>query len=283
MTHDPADAIRLAVMNVTFRYPNGREHALESVSLLIAGGELVALAGPNGCGKTTLLRAAAGMLSPQSGSIRTNRDSVPVHTLNPEKRARRIAVVPQFAKLPAGFKVRDAVMTGRISYHGWFGPESAADRLAVFRALKSVGMEDTEEEDVDTLSGGAVQRVLIARALAQEAPILLMDEPTAHLDLRYQVETLALLRRFARQGNRAVLVAMHDLNLAARFADRVALMKHGRLLACGKPAEVFTRERLSPLYSIPLNVIPHPVYGYPLVLPDGGEDQTPGDPAFAEE
>jgi iron complex transport system ATP-binding protein len=163
-------------------------------------------------------------------------------------------------------------MTGRISFHGWFGPESAADRAAVRRALESVGMEHSEEQDVDTLSGGAIQRVLIARALAQEAPILLMDEPTAHLDLRYQVETLALLRRFAREAGRAVLVAMHDLNLAARFADRVVLMERGRLVACGKPAEVLTRERLSPLYCIPMNVIPHPVHGYPLIIPDGGDD-----------
>jgi iron complex transport system ATP-binding protein len=271
MTSSRAESVVLSIARLVFRYPAGAEDVLADITLDVAGGEVVALAGPNGCGKTTLLRAAAGMLSPRSGSVSISRATGPVHRLGPEKRARLIAVVPQFAKLPAGFSVHDAVMTGRISFHGWFGPESAADRAAVRRALESVGMDPAEGQDVGTLSGGAVQRVLIARALAQEAPVLLMDEPTAHLDLRYQVETLALLKRFAREAGRAVLVAMHDLNLAGRFADRVALMERGRRAACGRPADVLTRERLSPLYCIPMTVIPHPLHGYPIVIPDGEE------------
>jgi iron complex transport system ATP-binding protein len=128
-----------------------------------------------------------------------------------------------------------------------------------------------DERFVETLSGGGQQRVMIARALAQEAPILLMDEPTAHLDVRFQIETLALLRSLARNFGRAVLIAMHDLNLVSRFADRVALLERGSMIRCGSPAEVFTSGTLSALYGIPLQVIPHPQRGFPLILPDGDD------------
>jgi iron complex transport system ATP-binding protein len=196
-----------------------------------------------------------------------------MHLLPPEQRARLAAGVPQMPKLPSGFTVGEAVMVGRISFHGWFGPESTDDRAAVREALAAVGLEADIDCRLETLSGGAQQRMFIARALAQEAPILLMDEPTAHLDLRYQIETLTLLRRLAREKRRAVLIALHDLNLASRFADRVALMDRGRLIACGAPCEVLTADILSPLYAIRLHVFPHPLYGHPLILPDG-DDQV---------
>ena len=269
MIHPARHYTVLSIRNLSFRYRPQGEPILHSIDLTVHGGELVALAGPNGCGKTTLLRAAAGMLAPLEGEIRVNQGTVPMHRLNPEQRARLAATVPQFAQLPPGFLVQDIVMAGRISFHGWFGPETAADRAAVSSALAEVGLGAAGNEPVQTLSGGAQQRVLIARALAQEAPILLMDEPTAHLDLRYQLEALALLRRFSREGGRAVLIAMHDLNLAARFADRIALIDRGRLIASGAPADVLTPQRLSSVYSVPITVIRDPVHGSPLILPDG--------------
>jgi iron complex transport system ATP-binding protein len=261
--------VALIVENLSIRYPSAPENALDQVSLRISSGEVVALAGPNGCGKTTLLRAAGGMLEPLAGRVWISDTSVPVHRLSPERRARLIGVVPQMEKLPPGFTAAEAVMLGRISFHGWFGPESGADREAVRSALSAVGLEGMDNRLVETLSGGGQQRVMIARALAQEAPILLMDEPTAHLDVRFQIETLARLRILARAYGRAVLIAMHDLNLVARFADRVALLNRGSLVRCGSPADVMTSESLSALYGIPFQVIPHPQHGFPLILPDG--------------
>jgi iron complex transport system ATP-binding protein len=146
-------------------------------------------------------------------------------------------------------------------------------------ALSAVGLEGMSGRFVETLSGGGQQRVMIARALAQEAPILLMDEPTAHLDVRHQMETLALLSALARESRRAVLIVLHDLNLASRFADRVALLDRGRLIHCGIPAEVLTAETLSSLFAFPLQVLPHPLRGFPLIIPDG--DESPLDESVA--
>ncbi|MGB7539886.1 MAG: ABC transporter ATP-binding protein [Anaerolineales bacterium] len=263
--------VALILDELTVRYPATRKNALERIALEVRSGELLAIAGPNGCGKTTLLRAASGVLAPLSGSAKSPVQTRPMHKLAPEKRARLLAVVPQMAGLPTGFTVAEAVMLGRISFHGWFGPETAADRESVRSALAAVGLESVSGQSIETLSGGTVQRVLIARALAQGASILLMDEPTAHLDIRYQIETLTLLRRFARERGHAVVAAMHDLNLVARFADRVALLSGGRLVRCGSPKTVLTARILSPLFQHPMQVIPHPLHGYPLVLPDGEE------------
>jgi iron complex transport system ATP-binding protein len=261
----------LVLDNLTARYPAAVENALERITLDVHSGELLAIAGPNGCGKTTLLRVASGVLAPLSGNARFPGQPKPMHTLPPEKRARLLAVVPQMAGLPSGFTVAEAVMLGRISFHGWFGPETAADQEAVRTALSAVGLEAISGQSIETLSGGTAQRVLIARALAQGASILLMDEPTAHLDIRYQIETLTLLRRFAREHGHAVVAALHDLNLVARFADRVALLSGGRLVRCGSPKTALTAEILTPLFQHPMRVIPHPLYKYPLVLPDGEE------------
>jgi iron complex transport system ATP-binding protein len=261
----------LVLKDLTVRYPAAVENALERITLEVNGGELLAIAGPNGCGKTTLLRAASGVLAPLSGSAGSPGQPKPMHTLSPENRARLLAVVPQMVGLPSGFTVAEAVMLGRISFHGWFSPETAADREAVRAALAAVGLESLSGQSIETLSGGTAQRVLIARALAQGASILLMDEPTAHLDIRYQIETLTLLRRFAREHGHAVVAALHDLNLVARFADRVALLSAGRLVRCGSPKTVLTAEILTPLFQHPMRVIPHPLHKYPLVLPDGEE------------
>jgi iron complex transport system ATP-binding protein len=272
MTRRPSYA--LVLENLAVRYPRSAADAVSGISLSVGGGELITLAGPNGCGKTTLLRAASGVLAPCRGSARCAGQSRPMHLLAPEIRARLLAVVPQMAGLPSGFTVAQAVMLGRISFHGWFGPETAADRASVRRAVSAVGLDAEADLPVDTLSGGMQQRVLIARALAQEAPVLLMDEPTAHLDVRFQIETLSLLRAFARERGCAVVTAMHDLNLVSRFADRVVLLRGGHLLRTGPPAEVLTAEILSSLYDHPMHVMPHPLYGYPLILPDGDRRNT---------
>jgi iron complex transport system ATP-binding protein len=265
-----SSVVGLRLEDLSVRYPQSSENALDRITLEIRGGGITALAGPNGCGKTTLLRAASGVMAPVSGRAVCAGQDRPIHRLPPERRARLLAVVPQMAGLPSGFTVEEAVMMGRISFHGWFRSESAADREAVSRAIAAVGLDGLAHTSVEKLSGGMQQRALIARALAQEASILLMDEPTAHLDVRYQLDTFELLRSFAHGHGFAVAVAMHDLNLVSRFADRVILLARGRVAHDGPPRAVMTAGILSPLFDHPMHVIPHPLHGYPLILSDGG-------------
>ncbi|MBL8058981.1 MAG: heme ABC transporter ATP-binding protein [Anaerolineales bacterium] len=240
---------------------------LHAIALEVRAGELLALIGPNGAGKTTLIRAAAGLLAPAGGRAALAGEAV--HTWSPEARARRIAVVPQAAHLPAGFTVRETVLMGRTPYLGWLGREGETDHAIARRALERTCLTDLAERPVEHLSGGEQQRVLIARALAQAAPVLLLDEPTAHLDLKHQAGTLSLVRDLAHADGLAVLVALHDLNLAAQFADRIALLAGGELRALGAPTEVLTPANLTAAYDVPVYVIPHPIHGAPLVLPDG--------------
>ena len=178
-----------------------------------------------------------------------------------------VAVVPQAARLPECFTAAETVLMGRTPHLGWLGRESDGDRAIAQAALERVGAAHLAGRRIGELSGGEQQRVLIARALAQSAPVLLMDEPTAHLDLRYQSGVLALARDLARRDGLAVLIALHDLNLAARFADSVALLSDGELRALGTPAQVLTPGPLAAAYGLPVSVIPHPMDGRPLVLP----------------
>jgi iron complex transport system ATP-binding protein len=158
---------------------------------------------------------------------------------------------------------------GRTPYLGWLGEPTPRDRLRVEWSLQRTGLAELAQNRVGELSGGEQQRVLLARALAQQTPVLLLDEPTAHLDLRHQSDLLHLVRTLANEEHLAVLMALHDLNLVALYADQVALLVGGRLAALGAPLEVLTAERLTEAYQVPLRVISHPDYGTPLVLPDG--------------
>lgn len=240
---------------------------LQDVSLVVQSGQVTALVGPNGAGKTTLIRAASGVIVPQAGSIRVaGRD---LASLSPSERARFLAVVPQARNLPPAFKVWETVSLGRTPHLGWLGQQSQTDRQRTHWALKRTHTLELANRRVDELSGGEQQRVLLARALAQETPILLLDEPTAHLDLHHQSALLNLVRELAVEQGLTVLMALHDLNLVGHFADRVALLVQGRLRALGTPQQVLTRECLSESYQVPLHVIPHPDYGTPLILLDG--------------
>ena len=238
---------------------------LHNVSLKATSGEVLALIGPNGAGKSTLIRAVSGIIPVREGSVRTNGNDF--HAMSAIQRARYLAVVPQAPTLPPAFSVWETVLIGRTPYLGFLGQASAADEALARQALERVSAIHLAERRVGELSGGEVQRVMLARALCQSAPILLLDEPTAHLDLQYQVALLSLVRELARLEKLAVLVAMHDLNLAARFADRVALMVAGEIRAVGTPAEVLTAERISQAYCLPVVVMENPMGGTPLVLP----------------
>lgn len=242
----------------------GERLILREVTLKLEPGEVLALVGPNGVGKSTLIRAASGLLAPQKGQILLGE--APIARLRPDERARQVAVVPQATGLPEAFTARALVAMGRTAHLGWFGREDAADQELVAQAMERTATAALADRPVGTLSGGERQRVLIARALAQTSALLLLDEPTAHLDLRHQEEVLRLVRSLAVDDGLAVLLALHDLNLVARFADRVALLSDGRLRRLGSPTEVLTAEELAAVYGMEIHVTAHPIHGSPLIL-----------------
>jgi iron complex transport system ATP-binding protein len=265
----------LDIKSLSFSY--GSRLALENVNLSVKPGEIMALIGPNGAGKTTLMRAASGALRPQKGQISVNGENIA--SLSPSKRAAYMAVVPQARNLPEAFTVLETVSLGRTPYLGWLGTLNQKDRDKVRRAMEITEVWELRNRLIGELSGGEQQRVLLSRALAQDTPVLLLDEPTAHLDLHYQSGLLNLVYKLAKEECIAVLMALHDLNLVPLYAHKTALLVNGRLHALGRPDEVLTTQRLSKAYHMPLNVVSHPTYGTPLILPDGFKDQPPANNA----
>ena len=252
----------LRLTRATFGY--GSRPILHDVSLEVRPGEVLAVVGPNGVGKSTLVKACCGLLKTAPGAVAI--DGQDLAQMHPRDRARSVAVVPQAAPLPAAFRAFDVVVLGRTPYHGWFDRESGQDRAIAWRAMERTSTAHLAHRPVGELSGGEQQRVLIARALAQTPRVLLLDEPTAHLDLRFQDEVLRLVRSLASEEHLAVLLTLHDLNLVARFADRVALLSNGSICKQGLPSEVLTPEALAPVYGMEIHVTRHPIHGTPLVL-----------------
>jgi iron complex transport system ATP-binding protein len=255
----------LEVEQLSLNY--GSRAVLRGVSLELHKGEVLALVGPNGAGKTSLIRLISGVVPPSQGSIRVQGEELA--SLSPAQRARRIAVVPQARDLPGAYSVGQTVMMGRTPYLGWLGRAQPGDVDAVGQALRRTHTLELSERRVGELSGGEQQRVLLARALAQATPILLLDEPTAHLDLQHQSSLLNLVAEAGQERGLAVLLAAHDLNLVALYARRVALLVDGEIIALGAPDEVLTPTNIQAAYHVPVRVIPHPDYGTPLILPDG--------------
>lgn len=255
----------LAVDAISVGYENFL--ALKNVSLTVDTGEVVAVIGPNGAGKSTLLKAVSGVLPPRTGSVQI--DGREVVRLTESERARQIAVVPQARSLPGAFTVYQTVLLGRTPYLGWLGRAGRTDLEHVSRALAHTDCQSLADRAISTLSGGEQQRVLLARALAQNTPVLLLDEPTSHLDLQYQYSFLNLVRQLAVEKGLAVLMVLHDLNLAGLYADRVVLLDGGEIRAVGVPSEVLTEENVREVYRAPVRVVLHPDHGTPLVLPDG--------------
>ena len=243
----------------------GPRRVLSDLSLEVASGQMLALIGPNGAGKSTLLRAVSGVIPAQSGRARVDGSDL-LH-LSPIQRARLLAVVPQAVSLPPAFSAWETVLLGRTPYLNFLGQVSARDEEIARQAMTRVEALDLAERRIGELSGGEQQRILLARALAQSTPVLLLDEPTSNLDLHYQVSFMETLGNLARQANLAVLVAMHDLNLAARYCDRVALLVEGQIIASGTPRQVLTPELISAAYHLPVQVIAHPFADTPLVVP----------------
>jgi iron complex transport system ATP-binding protein len=248
---------------------------LDDISLKVADGSIVALIGPNGSGKTTLIRAISGVLPVTSGEISV--DGQMLTTLETQQRARLISVVPQTRTLPPAFTIREVVALGRSPYLNWLGQTSIADSKLIERALQQTDLLELADRNIGELSGGEQQRVLLARALAQDTPILLLDEPTAHLDLQYQVNLMKKVYGLAHPNGkdvtngfirRGVLIAVHDLNLLSRFADEVILLVKGKIAASGTPQEVLNSETLSRAYGLPLTIFRDAKTGFTAVLPD---------------
>ncbi len=242
----------------------GRRIVLRDLAFTVKGGEILGVVGPNGVGKSTLIRGASGVLAPHRGGVQIGGQDL--GTLPLRKRAQIVAVVPQAVQLPEAFLARDVVLMGRTAHLGWLGQESESDRRIARAAMRQTATLDFAERQVGELSGGEQQRLLIARALAQEASILLLDEPTAHLDLKHQDEVLRLIRILTQENDLAVILTLHDLNLVARYTDRVALLSDGRVRKIGSAREVLTPEELAAAYGITIHVTDHPIHGTPLVL-----------------
>jgi iron complex transport system ATP-binding protein len=237
---------------------------LHDVSLQIAPGKVVAVVGPNGVGKSTLIKGASGVLPLQSGEVRVAGQLL--ESMSPAERARHISVVSQAINLPQAFSALDVVLMGRTPYLGWFEREGENDLLIAFEAMRQTETDQFADRPLGELSGGEQQRVLIARALAQSAPVMLLDEPTAHLDLRHQDQLLKLLVRLTRERGLSTMIALHDLNLVSRFSDLVVLLSNGRVHSCGNPEEVLAPDALEEVYGLRIHVMSHPLNGRPLIL-----------------
>ncbi len=254
-TRSSADA-RLSVEQVSYAYSANPSQAplftLEATSFQAKPGEVVAILGPNASGKSTLLKLIAGALAPLSGRILLN--GFVTHSLTPRTRAQRIAVVQQESLLLFPSRVWEFVLQGRHAHGRSLRFESDDDVMIAKNALAQVGAADLSDRSMDQISGGEKQRVILARALAQQPLLLLLDEPTLHLDIAAQVDLLHTLRRLAAENRYTVVVVTHELNLAAEYTDQVVLMQRGRCLRVGPPASIYQRELLEQVFQTPLTV-----------------------------
>jgi len=238
---------------------------VDGLSLTIPTGLITVVVGANACGKSTLLRGLARLLEPRGGQVLLDGDDI--HHLPTKEVARRLGLLPQQPIAPEGITVADLVGRGRNPHQRWLRQFSPADQLAVDAALAATETTDIADRSVDELSGGQRQRVWIALALAQGTPLMLLDEPTTFLDLAHQVEVLDLLARLNETEGRTIVLVLHDLNLACRYAHHLVAMKAGAVVAEGPPAEVITAETVANVFDLRCRVMDDPVTGTPLVLP----------------
>ncbi len=242
----------------------GGQAILRDVEVRVGRGEVVGLVGPNGAGKSTLLRVVTGLLDPSAGEVAIGGDAL--DALPRRELARRVAVVQQLPEAPATMRVRDLVVLGRHPHLGLLANESRHDFDVAAEAMRRAGCDQFADRELGSLSGGERRRAFIARALAQEAPLLLLDEPTSNLDAHAQVEILELVTELAAGGS-GVLLVVHDLTLAAAYCDRVVLLDRGEVVAEGPPSEVVTSDRVQQVYGSGVTVLPHPASGAPVVIP----------------
>ncbi|MFF4157681.1 ABC transporter ATP-binding protein [Streptomyces sp. NPDC001678] len=270
----PGDAARpgrLAAHGLTLGY--GGTTVVDGVDLTLPGGAVTAVVGPNACGKSTLLRGLARLLAPTAGTV--TLDGAGIHRMSARALARRMGLLPQQAVAPEGITVEALVRLGRYPHQKLLTPWSKADQAAVEEALARTGTAALRDRAVDELSGGQRQRAWIALALAQDTPLLLLDEPTTFLDLRHQLDVLDLVEELNAEAGRTVVMVLHDLGQAARYADHLVVMCDGRPAAAGPPAEILTAGLVEEVFRVPCRVVPDPETGTPLVVPRASARRRP--------
>lgn len=245
-----------------------RKVVLQDITFKVSPGEMVGLIGPNGCGKSTIIKALSRIISLHSGEILL--DGKDVTRIPRQELARLLGVVPQMPLLPSAFTAFDIVLMGRNPHLGLFQYEGPRELAIAWRAMAKTGTQSFAGRRVSELSGGEIQCLLIARVLAQETKAILLDEPTANLDIGRQVEILDLIKNLCRENKLSVLAALHDLNLASQYCDRLVLINNGRIHAEGTPVEVITPRNIEDVYGAGGCVYTHPVNGLPAVLLDAG-------------
>jgi iron complex transport system ATP-binding protein len=245
----------------------GEKWIVTALDLTVPSGKLTVIVGANACGKSTLLRGLARLLNPTRGAVYL--DGKPIHQMPTREVATVLGVLPQSPIAPEAITVTDLVGRGRYPHQGWFRRWTPEDDAAVARALAATDTLDLAERPVDELSGGQRQRVWIAMALAQETDLLLLDEPTTFLDINHQVEVLDLLTDLVRTGGRTIVVVLHDLNLACRYADHIVAMKAGQIVAEGRPVEVMTENVVRDVFGMASRIVVDPVSDTPMIVPIG--------------
>jgi iron complex transport system ATP-binding protein len=240
---------------------------LAQLNLIIPTGQITALVGPNGCGKSTLLRGLARLLKPRAGSVYLN--GADIFRLPTKAVAQQLGILPQGPVAPEGLTVRDLVAQGRYPYQSWWQPWSLEDERSVQKALLTTDLSELANRPVDTLSGGQRQRAWIAMLLAQDTQILLLDEPTTFLDLAYQVEVLELLWELNQTQGSTIVMVLHDLNQACRYADHLVALRDGEVMASGTPDVVMTESMVHQVFGLVCRIVPDPVVGTPLCVPLG--------------
>jgi len=245
----------------------GQTRAVDAVDLAVERGTITAVIGPNGCGKSTLLRSMGRLLTPDAGRVLL--DGRAISELRSRDVARQLGILPQSPEAPGELTVIDLVSRGRDPHRRWFDQWSADDEQTVLAALRQAGILELADRSIDTLSGGQRQRAWIAMALAQETDVLLLDEPTTFLDVVHQIDVLELVTDLHRTRGTTVVMVLHDLAMAARFAGRLVAMRDGRVVADGSPAEVLTPDILADVFELDCDVLADPRTGAPLVVPIG--------------
>ncbi|NGY59519.1 ABC transporter ATP-binding protein [Lentzea sp. NEAU-D13] len=264
-------SVRLEASSLSVGY--GERLVVDTLDLSVLGGTVTAVIGPNGCGKSTLLKALGRLLPARSGAVLL--DGKQIERMATRDVARVLGMLPQAPSAPEGLTVADLVARGRHPHQSWYRQWSSEDAAAVDAALEMTGISDLAERTVDELSGGQRQRAWISMALAQGTDLLLLDEPTTYLDLAHQIDVLDLVQELHAVMGRTIVMVLHDLNLAARYADVIVAMRDGRIVAQGTPAEVLTESMLLDVFGLDARVVEDPVAGTPLVVPVGSRHRLP--------
>ncbi|WP_426151480.1 ATP-binding cassette domain-containing protein [Pseudomonas sp. DC3000-4b1] len=265
MTLRPPVASRLSATDLTLAYDG--KVVVRDLSVVIPEGELTVIIGPNACGKSTLLRSLSRLLQPAGGQVWL--DGQAIHAYPTKEVARRLSLLPQSASAPGDITVKDLVARGRYPHQGLLSRWRAEDERAVQKAMAATGVDGLWAEPVDTLSGGQRQRVWIAMVLAQQTPLVLMDEPTTWLDITHQIELLELLEHLNQDHGHTLAVVLHDLNQACRYATHLIAMRDGKIVASGRPKDIVTVELIQQVYDLPCTIIEDPVAHTPLIIPLG--------------